>query len=262
MAFKRKRSHTASRNVRRKTGFKRRARRSSGRTQSITSKSGFTKSLGTFRAKRLKRRAYNHLLWNSTLFKTHYRSVAATSGTIPTLASASQWTISQVPALRYSVNDFFTSAGGGIDPDGATLSKFASETIVIRGGLITFSVANTSGVIQPVKVQVFLVKTSLDFDPAFIPTSATLGWDPSCAVAFKDKVGKIILKREMILEDGGGMDISWRVPIQKLNQEAYVQERGTYMWIFLVNSQLGVVDAFDYAATYNLSFSGDAIGTT
>ena len=257
MAMKRKRVYAPRRSVRRKGGFRKRrsARRGGGRTKSLTSKSSTGANLSLFRARRLSKGNYRHLLWNDTLFKNHYRSASATSGALSTIANAAQMRVDFTTALQF---------GGAVEQDGGVLTFFASESIVIRGGIIKFSLFNpvlTTTASDVLKGIIFLVKTSKDFDSAFIPTAATVAWDPSVQARFKDKVGHIIMQREFMLEDGNSSELSFRLPIQSVDNAALAVAAKTYVWIFCTNAMDGAARQFNYVASYNLSFCGDAIGT-
>lgn len=255
MAFKRKRTYAP-----RRGGFKKRKfTKKRGRAQSTTSKASGYRSLGAFRAKKTSVKKYRNMLWESTLFKAHWRSIYAASQVLNTAATAYQANVSLIQALHPDGNFFFQTFGGCIPiVVGGGVPTFESE-LIVRGGIIGLTLANDIADAGPIKLNVMLVKTSFEYNISTVPTTAFVGWDPSSIADFAGLVGKVIMRKEVILENTSTADLTWRLPVFKCQQEPFVGGSNAYLWVVLANSPIGAVNTFTATAYFNISFSADAI---
>lgn len=254
MAFKRKRVFAPKRafGKRRKT-FRRKFRRSTG----LTSKSSSGSAIG-FRAKKVTRRRWNNMLWNSTLMLTHYRSNSARAVVLTTDITASTGTFNAQSALKFGVNQFYTTAGGLQPQLSGTVAPVFEGDKIIRGGLIGARFTNESVDPNPIFVNAFLVKTNSAFLAAALPAFVADGWDPSIIPDFKQRVGRILLSRKFQLENANSAELTFRLPIFKMEDNSYINDRETYVWVFVLSNSVAGIANVSTQFWYNLSFTADA----
>lgn len=234
-------------------GFKKRGRK----VQSATSKSGFARAVGTFKSRRVSARRFRSNLWNSTLFKSHYRSVYGTSVVESTNVAANVGNVNGTLALHPDANLFWTGAGGANPLDvGGGIPGFNGD-IIIRGGIIGMTLANDLADTTSQKIKVFLVKTGKAFDLAGFPTSVQVGWDPTIFPDFTTNIGRVLLSREVLLENVNSVDITYRLPVMKIEQVDFTLGKDQFFWILIGNSPSGTSATYTRTAYFNLSFSGD-----
>jgi len=244
-----------------KRNFKRRrTNRSRGsRVSSTTSKAGKFATIGAFKSRKLSRRKYNHALWNSTMFMPHYRSIASGVSVINTNASAGLCTCSLVGGLSVGSQPFYLLAGGAQALDTGVAVPTFNGDITIRGGTMGIQLANDVADATSQNITVFLVRTGKEYDVAGFPTNVNIGWDPTIVPDFSTNVGKIIMRKEVILENVSSAMVSYRIPIQKIDRVAYLANKNMYVWIIIANSPSGTAATFTVVNYFNLSFVGDAV---
>jgi len=259
MAFgKRKRVYAPRRNgtKKRKSSFKRASRRGGRRTADFTSLNTRGTSIG-FRGRKVSRRAFKKHLWDSTLFKSHYRSVRAIAGDVVTQTNDVASTIFGLNMYKFDANPFWTSTGGAVTVDtGVTLPTFIGD-IILRGGVYTATFANTSA--NDVKLNLYYTTTVPDPVITIVPTTSAISWDPSVTPDFNSQVGKPWMNKTVLLEGGNSYSISHRFKIQKIDQTTYIVEGLTpIIWVCLSNIGNSSANTIRVARSYNLSFSADA----
>lgn len=241
--------------------FKRRRTNTSRRTRTLTTKSGFGSAL-RFKSRRVPRRRWNSMLWNSTLQKAHYRSNAALDTTITTQAGTSSATISVLDAMDNGVAPFYTVAGGAQVLDQGSSVPLFKDDIIVRGGKMCLSFSNSSASVS-VEIQAWLIKPAPRFTSVNLPSVVPAGWDPTLVSEFRNDVGTVKYSTKFLLEPGNISTIERRIPIQKIDQEAWADDGMRWKWIVLVRDFTNIVTApVGVTSYFNLSFAGDAIGTT
>jgi len=243
----------------RKTTFKR--KRGSKSLADYTSLNTKGTSVG-FRGRKTSRRQYKKWLWDSTLFKTHYRSLGAATATINTPANNTDMTLGGVDLYRFGLgNKFWTAGGGAITNDtGVALPLFIGD-IILRGGVWAVTFHNPAS--TDVMVTVWEVFTIADPGLSVFPVLSVKGWDPSVSSDFSTLIGKSGRNRQVTIEGGNSYTITGRFKVQKIDQAVYELE-GKSPWLFYSIANVGTAAAvgLNLVRTYNLSFSADAIGTT
>jgi len=239
-----------------------RRRRRSSRSNNFTSQKGSGGGL-TFRARRLRARQYRHLLWNDTLFSKHYRSIQATTNSISTPAVQTNATIETTSALRFNTNNFWTTLGGAINPDGGAIPTFATnDDVTIRGGKIMLRICNSlsnAGTTEALDVTVFLIRSKSVWAP-IVPATVSMLWDPSLVPDFQTSMGQILMRKKFLLQDTEVANVEYRLKIQKIDQTEYSSNANTYMWmIMLSNPDSAASRGVQYTASYSLSFVSDVV---
>lgn len=243
----------------RRRRFTRRGRRLAG----LTNRNSNPVSVGRFLTRKTPGRVYRRWLWQSTMDKSHYRSVGTAANTAATPANLTDASLTVITPG----NAFWTAAGGAQQEDtGVAVPTFIGD-IVLRGGVSRLTVSNR---VDPaglnntdcVRVTVFTVWTNRDLPGFAFPATVPVGWDPSVFPDFQ-RHGRVIGKREVLLKpDGEVMELYFRHRIQKIDQNVYTNGGSRLNW-FVLNSQVGNSDAgvpenVDIVNTINYSFSADA----
>jgi len=216
-----------------------------------------------FKTKRTSGRIYRKKLWDDTLFKAHYRSCASVSTTTATPASGSL-----ASGIIYQALDpgsrFWTAAGGAIDVDGGTMPLFTDD-IILRGGVCEINFVNTDPDDNDIiNFGIYFIRGADNPDLAsFNSTSYPKLWDPRIYPEFKGKVGSILQRWNFVLKPGEEMTIKRRLRIQKVDIAAWAnQGTGRLYWVVVANSINATAATYTYNIGYNVSFSGDVVGTT
>jgi len=219
------------------------------------------------------RSSYVRDLYNSTKYKAHYRSTFEGSGTITTGTSVEVARVHVQRALfnpgsRGGGTPFWEAGGGALPIDGTSPVPGFNGDIILRGGIGRVTVYNTSSD-ESVRVDVIGVWSNAhpkdlwatDFD-------APVEWDPSLTPE-SNQFGRVVVRKETILEARSCMLISHKFRIQKLDQLTFVGVDGitsdtpsahTLFW-FIKCTPMGTTSvSVIYCNTFNISFSGDAIG--
>jgi len=258
----RKRSRPSS-SSKGRTFKRRRTARRGKRSTNFTSQSGIGGGL-RFKARRTSRSAYKKHLWDSTLFKEHWRSNFAANTTMTTPASVVLQGVVSQASLRFLANPFWTAAGGTISPDSTMpIPNFIGD-VIIRGGMIGLRLTNTFDTTDSFRNTlsgtVYLVRTSKNYQPAGIPSSVPIGWDPSLVADFDTLIGKIVYKKTFLLHDADSANIEYRLRTRKVDVGDYQAEFNELVWI-IVGGNVDVSSARGFAISYyyNLSFAADAL---
>lgn len=266
MAFKRKRIYAPRANAfkKRKSYRKKRMfKRGGGKTIGYTSLNTRDHRFG-FRSKKTSRRAYRKHLWDSTLFSSHYRSIASASTSVATLTSPITGTTFglNLSAPIGTANPFWTTSGGLIPLDNSVAAPLFQGDITLRGGVWEVIFYNTSTT-NDVRIKVWNVFTMNRPNLAFFPANPSIAWDPSASAEFNEFIGKPFNGREVVIEQGNSYTIKGRMKIQKIDERVY-GDLGKCLFLFGLVHTVGAATACTVNINYSLncSFSADAIGTT
>lgn len=272
MAFKRRLPTSTFRSVRRRsngklftrTQMKRRFSRfrsNRGKTAVISAQAGNSRSLA-YRGRKFRPQHYRSLLFKDTLFKPHYRSVLNTGATITMPVGTGTAFVSDIlPCLRFSGNNFWTTAGGAQPIDnGVAVPTFNDSSVILRGGRHSISFATTGT--DAVKIRLFYVwiKANAEVANWNSLTTVPLMWDPSHFPDFNESF-KLISTREFYLLGGSRpVDIVRNFTIKKIDYDEYVNNQGQVGYFFTA-SQATDADLVNqtvvFTQAYSLSFSGD-----
>jgi len=230
------------------------------RNTNYSTQSGIAKSFG-FRSRKLDGAAYRNKLWDATLMKAHFRSNAAASGSIVTPALPTLATVQISQALDNGVNTFWTSAGGAVDIDaGGTVGAIDGD-IILRGGMLGLRVQNndlalTTG--DTIHYQVYLIKGARNANTGSIPSSVPVGWDPTIIPEFINLFGTIKTTKKFVLRPGETMVVEERIPIQKVDQAAWINNNQRWFWVITAsNSSDASLDSSLVTRYFNVSFSAN-----
>jgi len=211
------------------------------------------------------------MLWNSTQMKAHYRSIFAQADDFASSGSSTTCTCFYYPTIEFGAR-FWTAAGGAQPIDTAVAVPTFQDDIILRGGMINLNVCNVPASLDihgDIQVTVWLIIS--DEQPsvgALIPPDGSTGttatfsreWDPSCVPDFQRVFcKKILMKKTALLKDLESLNVSYRLRIQKIDQENYLNDNNKLYWVVKVAGNHGFQDDYRVTASYNLSFSGDAV---
>lgn len=251
-AFKRRRfTNTRRRRINRRGGR---------RTLDYTSLNTRGHAVG-FRGRKTSRRAFKSHLWNSTLFKTHYRSILTVSDPSLTPASNTTGTVSFYNMYNFGPGQspFWVAAGGAQEIDnGDGVPEFGDE-IVLRGGKFEINIQNESSTDMKIKIWRFTTGNNPDLTlipPDLAPQDQM--WDPSVIPDFYTQVGKPFMSREVVIEGGNSYTFTTRFKSQKIDQNAYDNNsRAPFIMVFVGNTSAAGANGYNIKRGYNLAFSGD-----
>lgn len=271
MAGFRKRTRAAqpwrrSTRARRNGRFNKNRRRVGNRTRNGTVRTGYTAANSNinFTRKRGSLRVYRRKLWDTTLFKPHYRSILASSFVITTPIGANTGTFHSVRALS-TLLPFWTTAGGTQQIDALVVPPlFSPSTIVIRGGKVKTTVTNRS-TDESVKVKIWCLWAKDAPTSVFIPANGTPfpeDWDPTLIPDFHQGFKVLFAREVMLLPGARPVELTCKLKVQKLDGDTFLNEAGRQVhWMYLISE----TDDSDATATtvgvsnsHNLSFVGDA----
>jgi len=198
------------------------------------------------------------MIWRSSLQMAHYRSNAAYASTIVTRPLTVEKTVSVIEALYNGASAFWNASGGAQMLDAASLVPAFSSDIVLRGGKTSLSFFNDSTV-NPVEIEAFYVAPIARVTTSSIPTSVSVGWDPSIIPEFNTTVGRIIYRTKFLLEPLATSTIDRRLRVQKIDQAAFTSGQRP-RWIVTARDFAGsavLTTNVICCVSFNLSFAGD-----
>ena len=201
--------------------------------------------------------------------KTHYRSYLAQHDNFATTSDPGQCRVFYYPTIEFGAR-FWTAAGGAVGVDTAVAVPTFQDDIILRGGVISLTIGNSSeATIADIRVRIWLIIS--DQTPgigATVPPNGSGGadtnfsrdWDPSLvADSRKEFAKRIVLQREALVQNGETMVVRHRLRTQKIDQEDYLDDNNKLFWVVAVSPNSVLANAFTCTASYNLSFSGDAV---
>lgn len=237
--------------------------------------------LGGFRRKRISKYKFRRMLWRDTQTRTKYKSYGVETGTIATPANNTSNTCAGFFAAgvyNHSYEPFYTPGGGMValsqsianitDPT-ETYATFDSD-IIIRGGLLSFTVANNTETTDDaagrtndiVMAKILLIKTGPDWTTKKADFENNVLQYVSARGITKDEktsLGYICLERDFQIKDGESCAVSYKVPCQKINVGDYSNENYTYLWYLVVSNMWGgAAQTCQHYKSWNISFCGDA----
>lgn len=264
MAFKRKRTYAPRRAAFKKRKFtrKRNFRRGSGNGQSMTRWSSIGYTPNKFRGRKLSKRSWNHMLWNNTLQKPHYRSLAAVTNTVASPASLVTATVQLINADDNGIAFPWEATGGARVVDTTVLMPiFNNSSIIIRGGLMRITATNAVTTAAPMKVEIFGIRSNDEFDTSGFPGTVPVGWDPSNFADFNNRIGRIVTKKTFIIGNQDSVEMSMRRPIMKIDYDAWLAGERRYYWVVVVqNLETAIAQDCIFVKNFSFSFVGDVDG--
>lgn len=253
---------SSSRFTKRRKFIRKRRFTRSKRTTDYTSLNTRGTSVG-FRGKKTSRQAYKRHIWNSTIFKTHWRSIQTLASGFATPASDSTALVSVFNMYR-ETNPFYIVAGGAIPTDtGGNVPQFVGD-VILRGGKYELTVHNSS--VNDVKIILYRMTTVNEPDfgtlndwPADGLTQVPQAWDPTTVPNVNTQVGKTFMAREVTIEGGNSYTFVTRFKMQKVDKDVYAADsRSPYIIVKYGNVGTATANTIVIKRSYNLSFSGDA----
>jgi len=270
MAFnfrKRSRSVAPFRRTARFRSGRRMVRR--GRRFGTRSMKGYSAQFGksyttTFRTRRIGLRRFRNHLWNSTLFKAHYRSIAGQSSIVSTPVNPVEATLVRTRALHNEVEQFYRVNGGITALDGTTLPPSFNGDITLRGGYARIAFSNNS-LVDAVKVKVWACWINHSPDLTIVPISSLVPveWDPSCFSDF-NQFGKVMMQKEGVLLPGSRpFEVTWRFRPQKIDDNTWAIEQGQQLyWVYSLSQMQNTNltgENVTVVKSFNVSLSADAV---
>lgn len=266
MAYNKRKFGTFQRNAVKKK-FKRRriVRRKRKR---YTSGTGGTLAVSRFRTKKLKPSSYRRILWNATLPLTKYRSTYAYNSTVATTASLSAVAAQVMFADEGNGGDSFITTNGGLNlADTGITPVFTGENIVLRGGVFGFILTNsfesaTDTWQDDIIYHIYLIQTSSLYSSAALSALTPItGDDIDTRADFRNKIGKVVFRKQGILKTNDTVHCEWRNKIRKIDFGEYNVQKagpGKFVWYVSVGNYMkAAVQTCNYRMYYNLSFTGD-----
>lgn len=254
-------------------------RRGRGRL-SVSAQAGNLSSAG-FRRNRIRPRTLRKFLWRDTIYKNHFRSAADRSTSITTPPPAGLPLVPQLDTVRFNFvsvlpdnatapfTPFWTTGGGAISSDTGVAVPLFNGDIVIRGGMAR-ATFNNNGTSDAVRLRLFMVRSIYNPNFSVLPAANSIfgptSWDPSLLPDFV-KFGRVLRSWEFLMLPGQRpITVKFPLKTRKIDQDIHNSARGQrFFWMFHVSNCSDVDTAANTVTTHfshNLSFVGDAIGTT
>jgi len=253
------RPRSGSRFKRRKFIRNRRANRRGGKRTVDYTQQNTTGHTVTYRGRKVSRKAYKRHIWNSTIFKDHYRSIQTLQFTDTAPANfGTTGRLISFPMYRHTTGSFWEAAGGAQDLDAGTTVPTFQGGIILRGGLFRLVIANQTG--DDVRIKMWQLTTGNNPDLTVIPVTPDAAWDPSITPDFYTEVGRPFLSREVTIEGGGAYTFQTRFKTQKIDEVAYSEDaRAPFLIVMLSNINSNNASQCSFTHSYNLSFSADVV---
>lgn len=204
---------------------------------------------------------------------THYKAQLAGTTGLTTGATLTGGVFVFIEAFD-NANPFWT-AGGGLDTAsfGNAVPTFDSNTIILRGGLLSMSVANPPGNTGNRKIRIQLVYPKQQFVQATSATTRTnvplAAWIGAIGNTFSvDRTLQSfadyhqylhlpVLDKEWILEVGDSAVLEYKLPIKKIDVDEWIRGATMYpLWIvYSQNVTSTAAEGVTLVDAYNVSFS-------
>jgi len=213
-----------------------------------------------FRGRKTSRAAYKRHIWNSTIFKAHYRTILTQSEVIATPANPNLGVAVFYNMYNFGpgVSPFWIPAGGAQELDqGDGVPEFGDE-MILRGGKYEMTIQNTGN--EDIKIKLYRITTGNNPDLTLIGSGLTTfdkQWDPSVIPDFYTQFGKPWMSREVVIEQGNSYTFVQRFKSQKIDQNAYDNSSRSPFVMMLISGNLGVGGAVQINRGYSLAFSAD-----
>lgn len=215
-----------------------------------------------FRSRRLSRRRFKSLLWNSTIAKNHYRSLSVFNQSTIAGPVAGFGVVVPYSMLRHAV-PFFAAANVQSTDVGVTVPLSWNGDIIVRGGQFsaTISIPSTSADVIRIKVWLVWANNNPNTATTIVPVLAQAdAWDPSVNPDFKE-FGRVTETRESLLNYiNNSVDFVWRLPVLRIDQGIYnVGGHQPYLFVQASNQTSAAAVTVTVLRRYNLSFSADGV---
>lgn len=244
---------------------KRRTNRRRGKkTSQWTSQKGGGAGI-SMRGRRQSVRTFKRMLWNATQAGTHFRSNFSLSTNLATTALPATMSPTVIASRRLGGNNFWVTAGGALNPDGGAMPTFATNTdITVRGGMFGIRIGNAPDALDTdkdaISCIVYLVKTTKAWSSTNVPASMNVGWDPTLVQDFQTNIGRVILRKNFLVNEGDCFTVERRMGISKIDQTEYAASINEFVWIVIVGNVTATAPKNLVVTTYfNLSFVGDTV---
>ncbi len=248
-------------------GAKRRAQRGftkrAGWAVGRTSQSGAVRRAG-YNTRRLGLRPYRNKLWETTRFKTHWRSTFAVVGNLTSPVSTIAKSVIYFTAWGGntagggSVGNFWTAAGG-LQELGLNTGFGEFNDLTIRGGRFNRRYTNIGDATVRLERWELYRKPQVPTTPAEVfEFDRGLGWDPTYEPDFQDKwrVGRKFIND---IEPGDTFTIENKIPIAKIDQDIW-NGGGQRPWMVTAVSSATSNETVTIQSWHSVSFSGDRVG--
>jgi len=241
-----------------------RRRRYAKKQSQWTSQSSYGQGIG-MRGRRQSRRAWRRQTWISSNAQTHYRSNNSSTTAINTSGAPTSMSTTIIASRRLSGQNFWTALGGAVNPDGGAIPTFATNTdFTVRGGMFGLRVGNSPDSADTDKdalsVIVYLIRTTKAWNSTSVTANVTTGWDPTLVQDFQTNIGKVVLRKNYLLNEGESFTIERRMGLSKIDQTEYANSISEYVWLILAGTTTAfTTKALVATAYYNMSFVGDAV---
>lgn len=214
------------------------------------------------------------MLWNMTLPKQHYRSIANTTTTQASPAGINSVSLGFYEAMPSGVT-FWKTSGGLMDPGFGNHPSWANapgvgvpepSTIVLRGGRLFANVTNsTTNDTLHGRLQLVFMKsqnrnstdtassnTGFDWLTSVVAAARPFSWDIMSMPDAGEYIFPPVLDRQMDLKPGDDFTVTYKVKVQKIDADEFTRGSGWYpVWIFTVGQR---VDASASTSVLGLQF--------
>lgn len=256
MAFSRKRtfagaSRTWGAKRRRTAGKFRRPKFRRRRNAGNASSSGARTVSTGYRGRKMRPRAWRRALFNSTNFKSHFRSLYSNAFNLTTPASLITASCGYQPMIS---DEFWIQANGARPPVAAGATPFANlDDLVIRGGSSRIGFANST---TNSLVRVRLWKLRLTHDGSIpIGTPNTIGWDPTLDPDWQ-KFYTVLEGKQFILAPLEAIEHSHFFGCMKIDADIWDNGDRRFYWAWSgENMTSAAAVAVNVTISHNVSFT-------
>lgn len=245
-----------------KRTFKRRRTTRGKKSSNFTSQSGKGGGI-TFRSRKVKAKTYRNLLWNSSILKTKYRTILSAVASPSTPGTTLTHGVTATSAINFG-SAFWTAAGGAVSPDSSNALPTFTGNIVLRGGMIGCRITNTldttAASAGTIVGTMFLIRSTKNWTSASVPSTVTLGWDPTMIQDFATKIGKIYYKKTFLLRDAESALTEYRLRVSSIDEGDYFSFYNQFIWFIVYgNVDSSVTKQIVINTYYNMSFVADGV---
>lgn len=214
----------------------------------IGSNSGGTNYMG-FRSRRIPRNRYRRMLYASTQFQEHHRSVQTTTSAQLSATAANLVNNEAYPVIA---SNFWASTGGGLDGSPSIDSK-----IFIRGGIGILRIKNSH-----TETMNYILNVVMTTNTGTLPTVGTvdMAWDPT-TIPSDQRNYRVMRTLRFMIEPGDVHTVVHRVLSRKIDQTDFNGGAKREYWILGINDFSGTTTgSSDVFRSHNISFVYDRYG--
>jgi len=235
---------------------------------------------------RISKRSYNHILWNLTVPKTHYRSALAIAQNLPLPVTTGVGNWNVFAAYPMTETSPFWTVAGGIQPLAFSVVPappvLNPQTVIIRGGMTRLAFRNTSTDSDTLRVRIqkvyykqqkrnfsdgndvapaseWLNQTIINFNNGSgvsLGSSETLTLQDSAD--YDEYFYRPIDDKEMLLQQAEEFEVKEKLRVKKIDCDQYTRGAKYFPVYFIyVGNQVaaGAGQTFNIISSFNLSFS-------